>query len=948
MASQPDEFGGEDIEPVAAAPDEFGGEDIEPAPAPQPSGYTVTPGGRKMPSGVEAFGRAVGSGFMLGLDQPIEAAARATFGETPQELLEARKEQGITEEPSWFEKFKFLQARRGIEAAQEAERYGKSVGAGRAGGGVLGLMGPAVVTGPAKVIGTTLGKAAPYVLPVTVGGITASTKEGTIGEKTAYGLGAAALTAGAQKALPVIERLNPVGRALTAPKTAVGKLAVGAGVGAIPGLSAGDLEAAGIGALTGLGLSAPAALEVAAARAAAANNFDLANKLRKAAMGVSGAGAATMIGVPAVTGTPEERAEALTYLAAMGAPLAGGALAERSIRRTQERVGGLREAAAPQAKELIETQRKGLVDEAVEAQRKAEKAQYEAEIERLTNAELETRKRARLEQDAIQRQALEDQANQEKQQRAQAQAQLAKATEAELEASRRTLEDDQLSLAQEQADLTAENKIWNDKNKRAFEAVKREQQIVAEAERMATADRAAQEKEIAALQQELAAVRALEERLQTDTDPSLQGMVAKKFQDMYNRLNTAMEIMRQGGQEIPPAYVNAFDTVSESYLRNTKKGGYVGFGPDTELFIEDPIQWKERKRAEMVAKAQAEGGVLDQRIADALDVLANTQVDYLARARQAKTLPDLPPDVIRDIFAIQDLQYTGGDLFSPQGTRIPQPLMGGRIPDAPFTSAESMQRSITNRRAARDRATTSRDARKAAEAALPRGKTITQLQREARLAALRAQPAPTGVSAKQEVRAAMEAATPRPAGMTEADIVAREGIPDLAEFQRRQMEAARRDVMGEEQITGRPVTPRVIGPLTPTTDVMGPSPLRSYLGSRRGGMGVAVANVQPRELGLLDLVEPQMSKNPEQTRMKFPAQAVALADAYQQVLAQNQTLLKKWTSDIQQRGLFASLLRFVKENPDKREELNKLAEEKFGADLAERMGYQSVVRGAPK
>ncbi len=623
-------------------------------------------------------------------------------------------------------------------------------------------------------------------------------------------------------------------------------------------------------------------------------------------------------------------------------PAAGRAATEaRGLVEAEQAAAGERAIAEQRGIESsVEAERMSSAERAIKEQRKAENARYEAEIDRLTNAELETRKRASQEQDLLQRQALEDQANQEKQQAAQLKAQIAKNTEAELEASRRTLEDDQLSLAQEQADLTAENKIWNDKNKRAFEAVKREQQIVAEAERMATADRATQEKEIATLQQELAAVRALEERLQTDTDPSLQGMVAKKFQDMYNRLNTAMEIMRQGGQEIPPAYVNAFDTVSESYLRNTRKGGYVGFGPDTELFIEDPIQWKERKRAEMVAKAQAEGGVLDQRIADALDVLANTQVDYLARARQAKALPSLPEDVIRDIFAIQDLQYTGGDLFKPDGTRIVQPFMGGRVPNAPFTSAESMQRNIASRRVARDRAEASRDARKAAEAALPRGKTVTQIQREARLAALRAQPVPTGISAKQEVRAAMEATTPRPAGMTEADILAARRIPGApatpmpeadiktragitpaaadAEFQAR-LAAARREV----EFGTSDVTPETIRELNLESvpravwETLVPEQLRFFSRVRGPGSmigGRIVEQQTPQFLGQ------QSALDPRQTRYARPFQALAIQDAFTKVLERNLAdTSSRWAAfraAAKNAGKFASMPEFLTQNPD--------------------------------
>jgi hypothetical protein len=171
-----------------------------------------------------------------------------------------------------------------------------------------------------------------------------------------------------------------------------------------------------------------------------------------------------------------------------------------------------------------------------------------------------------------------------------------------------------------------------------------------------------------------------------------------------------------------------------------------------------------------------------------------------------------------------------------------------------------------------------------------------------------------------------------------------ERIPDIETFRRQQMEAARRDVLGLEQTTGLPVEPREMGPLTPTMDVSGPSPVRAFLGVRKAGTGTTLRETPSRAPSLLDMVELSMKKNPEETRMKLPAHAVALADAYLEILAQNKDRLGKYQRDIAQKGIFGSLFNFLTQNPDAREELNRRAEEKYGSDLAAKMGYTSTVR----
>ena len=670
--------------------------------------------------------------------------------------------------------------------------------------------------------------------------------------------------------------------------------------------------------------------------------------------------------------TPEDRAAAATELVAMGLlppaielykgaqrsalrktkPMADRAAREgRDLIAEEQRVAGDKAIAEQaQGEARAEAERAKAAESAISEQRASENRQYKTEIDRLTQAEIENRKAAEVVQDLKQKTQLEQEVAQDRQARAQLEAKIANNISADREITRRMAEDDQLSFAQRQGMLQEEKTIWDAKNKRAFQGIKEEQRVMSDAKRLAAQDQSA----VAELRQELAAVRALEERLQTDADPSLQGMVAKKFQDMYNRLNTAMQIMRTGGQDIPQAYQDTFETISESYRRNTEKGGYVGFGPDTELFIEDPIQWKERKKAEMLAKAQAEGGVLDQRISDALDAIANN--DYLSDARARAQKPNVPPERLAEIFADQDLQYNGKDLFNKDGTRIPQPLMGGRIPDAPFTSAERLESDIQRRQAMRDLNENIRKRRAAEKAALSPVQTMEQRQRALRIAELEARAPSTGIRSREEIRAQMEAMKPMPAGMSEADILAARGVPaapapamtpaDVLAREGITPEAARREFEARAAAGRREVEYGTPAPDADTLrllnlesvpravfETMTPEKLRLFSRIRGSGalLGGSVVEKQTPSV-----MSERSALDPRQSRLQSPFQALAVQDAFTKTLERSLQNQNAWVRFVQTAGKFASIPEFLKQNPDIAKEVSD--------ELAAGTEYTSTVR----
>ena len=754
--------------------------------------------------------------------------------------------------------------------------------------------------------------------------------------------------------------------AIAAAPAAAGAIAGGQALGqtAGRGLSTGEVAAetakgAAVGAAipVGFGLAGKAAQALAPTAESALLGTALRRTgqaaVRTAPVGAMAAGPVQTLSDP--TATAEEKAAAFTELTTLGVlpaiDLARGTqraalrktkpLAERArregmayIEAEQAKAGEKAIAEQRKLEAGVEAERLSAAEKVIKQKRAAENEQYEAQIEQLTRAELENRKRAEQAQSLEQKNAFEEQVRQNREERAVNEARFADNLAYDREHYRRLMEDDQLAFAQREGDLKTESKLWNDKNKRAFQAVQEEQRVMSDAARLAAKDQAA----IVELQQELAAVRALEERLQTDADPSLQGMVAKKFQDTYNRLNTAMDIMREGKQEIPQAYIDTFGTIAESYRRNTEKGGYVGFGPETELFIQDPIQWKEGQKAKMIAKAQAEGSVLDQRILDALDAIANS--DYTAKVRAARAKPNVPESRLQEIFADQDLQYTGGDLFNKDGTRVLQPFVGSRYPNAPFTSAQALEASITRRRYLQEANERIREMRRDARKERQTIPTTSFLERQARLAALKAAAPSTGEVPKEVVRQQMEAATPRPAGMTEADILAAEGIPGApapamseaairaranltpAEAQREfaaMAEAGRREVEYGTPAPGPETLRRVDLESIPRAvwETMTPDQIRLFSRIRGPGalLGGRVAEKEtPSFMGERSMLDPRES------RLANPFQAFAVQEAFTKALERNLAdTSSKWArfkAAAETAGRFASLQEFLRQNPD--------------------------------
>ena len=636
---------------------------------------------------------------------------------------------------------------------------------------------------------------------------------------------------------------------------------------------------------------------------------------------------------------------------------AAGAIQSQSAleaRTEAARARAAEEAVAGQRKTEVEQAR--AAEKAIGAQRAAETEAYEQGVK------LETGREAQATKSAAEQARLLNEQRRGSEVQAERQAQLSAREHAvewlrdETQKAKARVEDDALTFAQQKGDVAAEAKLWEQKNKRAMRAVKDEQRVISDAERLARGDQAA----VAEMQAEITELKAMEDALTTGDDPSLRGAVAKKYQDMGNRLERALKFFKDGGVEPPPEYQQAYDSVRESYLRNTQAQGYVGFGPSNELFLEDPRAWAESERLRRLSKVEADRTGKEAAIVRFLEGIA--QRDYMAESRTTRAGPQVPEQRIQELFGEQGLQYAGGSLVQPDGVPVKQPFLGGRVPRSPFTSREVMAESIQRRRALQTEQDTLRTLMRDFRRTEARVPSTSERARAERLAELQAQQAAgfSGLTDKQAIEQAVRGRMPVPAGMTEADILARAGI---APAPTAPMTEA--DVLSRAGIAPVPAVPmteaavRRVANITPaeaarifaerqtaaergleyrtprpepTTlkrmdldsatravyEMMKPEFLRGGILARVPGLrvgGLTPGAEAPRYLG------ERVAEDPTQTRLGLPFQAFAMADRFARVLRRNANVKSRYDQFVRSaakrgrgedlRGFFQDVASFI-------------------------------------
>jgi hypothetical protein len=631
------------------------------------------------------------------------------------------------------------------------------------------------------------------------------------------------------------------------------------------------------------------------------------------------------------TATPAEMTEAGINLLAL--PLAATQELRQGTRRSALRQAeSIRGRALTDARDLVAAEQKAeaaeavrkqlaleaeteaarvrAAEEAVSGQRRAETEAYEQGVKLETGREVQAARSAAEQARLVGEQRRSAEVQAERRAQLDAREQAAEQLRDEAQKAKARAEDDALTFAQQKQDVATEAKIWEQKNKRAMRAVKDEQRVISEAERLARGDQAA----VAEMQAEITELKAMEDALTTGDDPSLRGAVAKKYQDMGNRLERALKFFKDGGVEPPPEYQQAYDSVRESYLRNTQAQGYVGFGPSNELFLEDPKAWAESERLRRLDKVETDRTGKEAAIVRFLEGIA--QRDYMAEARTTRAGPQVPEPRIQELFGEQGLAYAGGPLVQPDGVPIKQPFLGGRVPRAPFTSPEVMAESIQRRRALQTEQDTLRTLMRDFRRTEARVPTTSERARAERLAELQAQQAAgfSGLTDRQAIEQAVRSRMPPPAGMTEADILSRAGVSPtpaapMTEADIRQAanitpaEAARifaeRRAAAERGLeygtpTPQPSTLKRMDLDSATRavyEMMKPEFLRGGVLARVPGLrigGLTPGAEAPRYLG------ERVAEDPTQTRLGLPFQAFAMADRFARVLQRNANVRSRY------------------------------------------------------
>lgn len=594
-----------------------------------------------------------------------------------------------------------------------------------------------------------------------------------------------------------------------------------------------------------------------------------------------------------------------------------------------------------------EAARAKAAEEAISAQRKAETTAYEGGVRRETEREMQAAKAAADAQSIRAGQRAAEVTRAEQRLQLDAREQAAEQVQDLRRLAKAKAEEQALTYAQQQNDVATEARLWEQKNRRAQRAVKDEQRIMSSADRLAKGDQAA----VAELQSDLARLKKAEDAISAGDDPSLRGAIAKEYQDMRHRLETALGFFRDGGVEPPPEYLQAYDSVRESYLRNTKAQGYTGFGTPDEQFLEDPKAWAERKKQSMLQKTAAERTGKEADLVAFLDSIVGR--DYMAEARTTRAGPQVPAERLQEIFADQGLEYNGGPLFGPDGVPQKQAFVGGRTPNAPFTSAQNLAQSIERRRELQkdlDDASTLLRMYRRSETRVP---TVGERRQAERLAEIQAQQAAgfSGLKPRQEIEQAVRGRMPVPAGMSEADILSAAGVsPTAAEPMTEAAvrtaanitpaEAAR--MFAERRAAAE--TGLEYGTPTPEADTLKRMDLDSATRAvyemlkpewLRGGVlarvpGVRVGGLAPGAEAPQYLGE-RLAENPTQTRFGLPFQAFAMADRFTRVLQRNMNVRSRYDQFVRGaakrgrgedlKGFMQDVARFIASDPEAMEEM---------------------------
>lgn len=150
---------------------------------------------------------------------------------------------------------------------------------------------------------------------------------------------------------------------------------------------------------------------------------------------------------------------------------------------------------------------------------------------------------------------------------------------------------------------------------------------------------------------------ALVKGLGEGTDPSLRGLLGKLFQDTSNRLTRAKAAIQERPELASKELVDKINTVdrliTESYLKNTEKGGYL------EDFNDDPYARLEVERQARLKRATAQQDALASRQAKLLEDIKTR--NYLEEARAKQRPPTVPEDVARGLAEQAGLEYAGPD-----------------------------------------------------------------------------------------------------------------------------------------------------------------------------------------------------------------------------------------------------------------------------------------------
>lgn len=199
-------------------------------------------------------------------------------------------------------------------------------------------------------------------------------------------------------------------------------------------------------------------------------------------------------------------------------------------------------------------------------------------------------------------------------------------------------------------DLLADETI---RNQQFRTAVKGEQRAMRTAEKVKQGDLT----EVNKLAQDALDLDALVKGLGEGTDPSLRGLLGKLFQDTSNRLLRAKEALANRPELANKDLVEKINTVdrliTESYLKNTEKGGYL------EDFNDDPYARLEVERQARLKQATEKRDRVAQQQADLLARIGTR--NYLEEARAKQRPPTVPEDVARELAAKAGLEYAGPD-----------------------------------------------------------------------------------------------------------------------------------------------------------------------------------------------------------------------------------------------------------------------------------------------